>query len=592
MSSSDYKHAKIGKFIQEPPVLENPYTSDPVLPRIVKQLLSPGEFAQVDKDLTRFGDRLLKEADELSFLVEKNPPILQQHDGWGRRVDKLHIHPAWNRLKEIAAEEGLIAIGYDESRDVFSRRIHQLAKIFLFHPFSGLVSCPLAMTDGASKTIKELKLHEQHPDLKEAYERLTSRDPSRAWTSGQWMTEKGGGSDVGGGCDTYAEKIDEIRHTLHGYKWFSSAIDADVTLTLARPVKDGRSTSGSKGLALFFAHVRDPKTGKLNGMQMIKLKDKLGTKQLPTAELLLDGVKALKMSEEGRGVPSIANMLNITRIHNALASSSGIRRTVSLARDFATKRIAFGKKLHDWPLHLKELANIEINARGTLLLALEAARLLGIQETGKSTVEEQYLLRLVTPVTKLHAGKVCVPAISEGIENFGGQGYIEETGIPQILRDTQVTAIWEGTTNVLSLDVLRVFATTKFEALSAFANRITGVVKLTKGGDEKLVQAGDALQAELNQLLSQLKKSQKDPNFLNALQRGARDIGLSIGNLYTGAMLTSFAAHAEANDADREVAHRYCTGQKLNLVDNRSFDEKLNEVDRSIIFENYGASKL
>lgn len=431
--------------------------------------------------MKRYGDRLVKDADELSSLVESFPPVLQQYDGWGKRVDKLYVHPAWNQLKGIAAEEGLIAIGYDDSRDAVHRRLHQMAKIFLFHPFSGLVSCPLAMTDGASKTIRELKLDQQHPDLKEAYERLTSRDPSRAWTSGQWMTEKGGGSDVGGGCDTYAEPVNGINHNLYGYKWFSSAIDADITLTLARPVENGNATSGSKGLALFFAHVRDPKTGKLNGMQMVKLKNKLGTKQLPTAELLLDGVKALKMSEDGRGVPSIANMLNITRVHNALASSSGIRRAVILARDYSTKRTAFGKKLEDWPLHLKELANIEIHARGTLLLSLEAARLLGVQETGKATVEEQHLLRLVTPVVKLHAGKVCIPAISEGIETFGGQGYIEDTGIPNILRDTQVTPIWEGTTNVLSLDVLRVFATTKFGAVSAFANRITRIVNSTKG---------------------------------------------------------------------------------------------------------------
>lgn len=423
-----------------------------------------------------------------------------------------------------------------------------MAKLYLFHPSSGLVSCPLAMTDGAAKTIRELKLYEKHPDLKEAYERLTSRDPSHAWTSGQWMTEKAGGSDVGGGCDTYAEPVDGLLHTLHGYKWFSSAVDADMTLTLARPVNNGTTTSGSKGLSLFFARVRDPETKELNGIQMLKLKDKLGTRQLPTAELLLDGVKALKLSDDGRGVPSIANMLNITRIHNALASASGMRRVVSLSRDYATRRTAFGNKLSDWPLHLKELANIEIHARGGLLLSLEASRLLGIQETGKATTDEQLLLRLVTPVVKIHTGKICVPAISEGIETFGGQGYIEETGIPNILRDTQVTAIWEGATNVLSLDILRVFATTKFEALNAFAKRIQEIVNKTKGwlnlhynyglfftgNDERLVKSGAAVLENMNQLLAQLKNVQKNSDFPTNLQRGARDIGLSIGNIYTG----------------------------------------------------------
>uniref|UniRef100_A0AC34PZ59 Acyl-CoA dehydrogenase n=1 Tax=Panagrolaimus sp. JU765 TaxID=591449 RepID=A0AC34PZ59_9BILA len=592
MSSTDYKHAKIGPFLQDPPVLENPFTADPVLSRALKQLLPASEYAIVEKDLTSFGDRIVKEVDQLGYLAEFNAPTLQQFDSWGKRVDKLNLHPSWNRLKEISAEEGLINIGYDETRDAVHRRLHQMAKLYLFHPSSGLVSCPLAMTDGAAKTIKELNLFGVHPDLQEAYERLISRDPKKAWTSGQWMTEKAGGSDVGGGCDTYAESIDDLKHTLHGYKWFSSAIDADITLTLARPVKQGNTTPGSKGLALFFARVRDPLTGELNGIQMLKLKNKLGTKQLPTAELLLDGVKALKLSETGRGVPSIANMLNITRVHNALASAGGMRRVISLARDYSTRRTAFGNKLYKWPLHLKELSNIELHARGGLLLALEAARLLGIQETGKATTEEQHLLRLVTPVVKLHTGKICIPAISEGIENFGGQGYIEDTGIPNILRDTQVTAIWEGTTNVLSLDVLRVFSTTKFEAVSAFSNKITKIINETKNGDEKLVQCGDVLLGEINKFLATLKTIQKDPEFPNNLQRGARDIGLTIGNIYTGALLTSFASHKDSTEADKEVAHRYCTGQKLNIVNDRSFDKKQNDLDYKIIFENYTASKL
>ena len=360
-----------------------------------------------------------------------------------------------------------------------------------------------------------------------------------------------------------------------------------MSLTLARSVENGQSQSGSRGLSLFYLRVRDSKDGPLNGLQMMRLKNKLGTRQLPTAELLLDGVKAIKISEEGRGVPSIANMLNITRIHNAVASAAGMRRIVSLARDYATRREAFGNTLYKWPLHMKVLAQLEIQTRAALFLTLESTRLLGKQEGGRASDEESLLLRLITPIVKLHTGKICVPAISEGIECFGGQGYIEDTGIPGILRDTQVTAIWEGTTNVLSLDVLRVFATTNFAAYKAFVSRIQEVILKAKKGDEKLQAAGEALESALNQVNTILKTAQKE-----TLQRGARDIAMSMGNIYCGALLTEFASDADATPNDKEVANRYCVNQKLAILNNDSLNATNDSIESSIVFENYTASKL
>uniref|UniRef100_A0AC35GH80 Acyl-CoA dehydrogenase/oxidase C-terminal domain-containing protein n=1 Tax=Panagrolaimus sp. PS1159 TaxID=55785 RepID=A0AC35GH80_9BILA len=260
-----------------------------------------------------------------------------------------------------------------------------------------------------------------------------------------------------------------------------------MSLTLARSIENGQVQTGSHGLSLFYLQIRDFKNGPLNGIQMIRLKNKLRTRQLPTAELLLDGVKAIKLSEEGRGVPSLANTLNITRIHNAIASVAGMRGIVSLARDYSTRRIAFGNTLNKWPLHLKILADLEIKIRA-------------------------------------------------GIECFGGQGYIEDTGIPGILRDAQVTTIWEGTTNVLSLDVLRVFATTKFAAAEAFVARIKEIILNTKNGNEQLQKVGDALESALNQLFGTLKTAQKNSDFPQNLQRAARDISMTMGNIYSGAL--------------------------------------------------------
>ncbi|EPB79639.1 acyl-CoA dehydrogenase, middle domain protein [Ancylostoma ceylanicum] len=240
----------------------------------------------------------------------------------------------------------------------------------------------MAMTDGAVKTLNALGLYGKHDLATESVDRLASTDGKKAWTSGQWMTEKKGGSDVAGGCDTYAEHIEGDKYRLNGYKWFSSAVDADVALTLARIVdKDGNagkvSRYGSRGLSLFLLRIRNP-DGQLNGIQMIRLKNKFGTKQLPTAELLLDGTVAHCIGEPGRGVANIANMLNITRIHNAVASVSGMRRMISLARDYATRRMVFGQKQAKWPLHTATLAKMEVETRGCFLLLMEAAQLMGL----------------------------------------------------------------------------------------------------------------------------------------------------------------------------------------------------------------------
>ncbi len=262
----------------------------------------------------------------------------------------------------------------------------------MYSPSSGLYSCPLAMTDGAAKTAESLGITYPH----EAFSRLTSRDPDRFWTSGQWMTEKGGGSDVAGGTETVAVKVGEGQYKLHGYKWFSSATDSDMTLTLARcsispfstlsnhsyyiktyvycriADESGDTTAGTKGISMFYARIRND-DGALNGIQVAKLKNKLGTRQLPTAELLLDGTDATLVSEPGRGIASIASMLTITRMHNVTSSVSSMRKILLLARDYAKRRAAFGNKLQSHQLHLLTLSRMETEVRGCTALMVDLA---------------------------------------------------------------------------------------------------------------------------------------------------------------------------------------------------------------------------
>uniref|UniRef100_A0AC35U0D8 Acyl-CoA dehydrogenase n=1 Tax=Rhabditophanes sp. KR3021 TaxID=114890 RepID=A0AC35U0D8_9BILA len=581
-----YKHAKTGGFTQTAPELHNPFTEDPLLEKTLRRILPQRYYVEVAKDLEKFGDRVVNEIDCLGRLAELNPPKLEHQNAWGERVDELVVTPAWYKLKEIAAEEGLIGIGYDDKFPPEHRRLHQFAKLYLFGPSSGLVTCPLAMTDGAAKTIKEMGLIEQFPEMKVAFDNLTSRDGKKAWTSGQWMTEKMGGSDVGSGTDTYARDLGNGKYALSGYKWFSSAIDANMCLTLARVIdKEGNSIPGSKGLSLFYLPIRD-EGNKLNGIQMVRLKNKLGTRQLPTAELLLDGTKALKLSEEGRGIPGISNMLNVTRIHNAMASVSFMRRIISLARDYSKKRIVFGREQSEWPLHVATIAKLEVECRAGFLFLMEAARLLGLSESGKATPIELLNLRLITPVLKLYTAKKCVPLISEGIECFGGQGYMEDTGLPTILRDAQVTPIWEGTTNVLSLDVLRVFGS-KDNILGAFEDHINSILP-TNLTNQKLVEA----KAKIEQGIAELKKtlhkvSHKSITQPMQIDLGAREVALTIGNIYCGTLLLQQAASEVGTDADIEVVSRYVNEKDLVEFRLDNFISARSLQNTGIVFENF-----
>ena len=254
-------------------------------------------------------------------------------------------------------------------------------------------SCPLAMTDGAVKTL--LSADQNIPDVKDAIHRLTSRDPDTFWTSGQWMTEKKGGSDVSGGTESVATPIldDPGYYSLVGYKWFSSATDSDMALTLGR-----MPTTGS--LSLFLLQTRDPLTRELNGIELIKLKDKLGTRQLPTAELILNGARARIIGDEGRGIATISNMLTITRLHNIISSVAIQHKMTSLAKDYSQRRWAFSKPISQHPLHLSTLMKMTVDLRGCTVLLLDLARQQGLEDKGIIGDEDKYLLRLMMPVAK------------------------------------------------------------------------------------------------------------------------------------------------------------------------------------------------
>lgn len=207
-------------------------------------------------------------------------------------------------------------------------------------------------------------------------------------------------------------------------------------------------------ISLFFIEMRGADKV-LNNMEIVRLKDKLGTRQLPTAEIVLKGTQATLISKPGKGVKYISNMLTVTRMYNASSAISAIKRILALARDYSSRRVVGNMLLSDSPLHLSVLSDMEVIYRGNLIFYLKVADLFSKEQSKKITPQEANLLRMMTPLLKLFTAKDAMAMVSEGLECFGGLGYIEGTGLPVALRDAQVLTIWEGTTNVLCMDFVR-----------------------------------------------------------------------------------------------------------------------------------------
>ncbi|HEX5179399.1 MAG TPA: acyl-CoA dehydrogenase family protein [Gemmatimonadaceae bacterium] len=432
-------------FYQSPPVLGNQYRDDVLLRSYLRGTAPPAVLAEIEPELLALGGRAAGEWLALAEQAEAEPPRLRSYDPWGARIDRIETSSAWRALERISAVEGLVARGYERDYGAYSR-VDQFARLYLFSPSSATYSCPLAMSDGAARCLELLADDERQ---RAACRHLISRDPAEFWTAGQWMTERTGGSDVSG-TSTIAKR-DGAQHRLFGTKWFTSATTSQVALTLAR--LEG-AEAGSRGLSLFYLELRD-EAGRPRDMRVLRLKEKLGTRALPTAEIELDGTPAWLVGGEGHGVRKIATVLTITRVYNAMASVAGMRRAIALARDYARRRVAFGRPLSEHPLHVDTLAGMQVELAGCFLLAFHVVELLGLTELGVASDADARLLRLLTPVAKLYTGKQAVAVASEAVEAFGGAGYIEDTGLPRLLRDAQVLSIWEGTTNVLSLDVWR-----------------------------------------------------------------------------------------------------------------------------------------
>jgi alkylation response protein AidB-like acyl-CoA dehydrogenase len=545
-------------FIQPPPELGNQYTADRALRSYLARVLHSDMLAEIEPGLVAMGELSGGELYRLQLADRKNEPVLTQWDAWGNRVDRIEVSPLWREAERIAAEQGLVATAYERQHGLYSR-VHQFALVYLFTPSTDLYSCPLAMTDGAARALIAAG---NQALIERAVPHLTSRDPREFWTSGQWMTEASGGSDVGL-SETIARQ-ENRRWRLYGRKWFTSASTSQMALTLARP---NGNPPGGKGLALFYLETRDAQ-GRPNRILVNRLKDKLGTRKVPTAELILDGTPAELVAGTGDGVKNIAPMLNVTRTWNSVAACAFARRGLALARDYAGKRVAFGAPLAEKPLHVDTLAGLETEFLGALHLTFFVVELMGREEAGKASPEQKNLLRLLTPVAKLLTGRQVVHILSEVIESFGGAGYVEDTGLPLLLRDAQVLPIWEGTTNVLSLETLRAL-----EAVGGLAvlKREIGIL-LREVREPDLVKISAQVERAVEQADAWLAKSNGD-----ALEAGARRFAMTLGRAVELALLAQhgqWSLEEEKDQRARAAARRFAAHGVSLLVEMDTADSR------------------
>ena len=451
-------------FYQDPPRLGNQYDDDPLFQEYLARALPPAMLDGLRGELERMG-ALGASLFEQQVADLDNDPVLRSWDAWGKRVDEVVLSPLWREAERLSAEAGLVAIAYERKHGEHSR-IHQFALNYLVQQSLDVYCCPLAMTDGAGRTLVELGNQEL---AARALPRLMSRDPAKAWVSGQWMTEKTGGSDVGTSETVARKTADGWR--LFGTKFFTSAVHAQMALTLARPEGNG---PGGKGLALFYLEVRDDQ-GRMNCITINRLKDKLGTRKVPTAELELDGTLAIPVAGLTDGVKNITPMLNVTRTWNSMGAVWGMRRE-----------------------------------------------------------RERQLSRVLTPIAKLTTGKQAVAVTSEAVECFGGAGYMEDTGVAMLLRDAQVLPIWEGTTNVLSLDTLRALG--KDGAVAALEAEVQG--KLAAARDPGLKPCVDAVKRAMAHAKDWLGGAMADGAGVEA---GARRFAMTVGRALELALLVEHA---------------------------------------------------
>jgi len=475
-----------------------------------------------------------EQAQEHGRLANENPPRLRTHDRYGHRVDEVEFHPAWHELMRVAVTSGLHAAPWRDGRP--GAHVARAAAFYVWGQTDAGHGCPISMTYSIVPALRHA------PDLARRFEPLLAApdyDPGlrppegkSGLLSGMSMTEKQGGSDVRANTTT-AIPAGDGSYRITGHKWFTSAPMNDLFMVLAQVPG---TSSPAPGLSCFLLPRVLP-DGTRNGMRLMRLKDKLGNRSNASAEVEYEDATAWLVGEPGRGVRTILDMVNSTRLDCVLAAATGMRIGALQAVHHAAHRRAFGRTLIDQPLMANVLADLAIESEAATVVALRLAG--ATDRAARGDGQEAAFRRLALAVTKYHVCKQAPGHAAEALECLGGNGYVEESGLPRLYREAPLQSIWEGSGNVAALDAIRALAREPQAAEAFFAE-----LDAAAGADRRLDEA-----------IARLRKDVADP-----AEATARRLAESMAVVLQGALLIrhghpavadAFAATRLAGDRGR-----------------------------------------
>jgi len=481
----------------------NFYSADPDLSLLLRRHLSAEDDYRAQPILIEMGAVASQKMDELAVIANRQGPVLMQYDKRGQRVDEVIFHPAYHELERIAYQDfAIAACSHREGALGWPGHIPQPVKFALgylgMQAESG-VFCPVSMTDALARVLER---YASEPLKRRFLPSLTALNMAELKQGAMFLTEKQGGSDVGLTATvakprSYSGDGLQPEWELWGEKWFCSNVSADLILTLARP--EG-APAGTRGLGLFLV----PKTfddGTRNAYIINRLKDKLGTRSLATGEVTLNGALAYQVGALDRGFVQMTEMINLTRIWAAIGSLAAMRRSFLESLIHTQGRVAFGRPLAEHPLMRRQLVDLLIEVEGCAALAFEATAVLErVDRHGAE--EDRRLLRILTPLCKYYIPKRGEYVTLEALEIRGGNGYVEDWVNPRLLRDAIVNVVWEGSSNVIVLDVAR--AVDREGAAAALFGMLHQ--RLQSLQQPVVVPVAQQLQALVNQLARRLQE--------------------------------------------------------------------------------------
>jgi len=427
----------------------NFYDTDPELQSLLRLYLPEALFRHLEPHFRRMGGLAGGRLDELAMTADRNPPVLEHRSRSGEDRQRIIKHPAYEEMERIAyGEFGLQAMSHRDDMLGWQGRMPPIVKYALTYLFVQAefgLCCPLSMTDSLTRTLRKFGT----PELVEKYlPQLLSLDWDTQAQGAMFMTEQAAGSDISN-TQTLARANADGSWSLVGDKWFCSNPDAEFAMVLARVEGD---PAGMKGISLFLLpRVLDD--GSANAFHIIRLKEKLGTRSMASGEIRMSGARAYLVGERGRGFVQMADMVNNSRLSNGVRSAGMMRRAVAEAEYVAHERMAFRQRLEDMPLMQRQLDKLRVPAEQARTMVFQTASALMRSDAGDR--QAYALLRILTPMIKFRACRDARKVTGDAMEVRGGCGYIEEWSDPRLVRDAHLGSIWEGTSNIVALDVMR-----------------------------------------------------------------------------------------------------------------------------------------